>query len=235
MFNRIRLFTSGFLFFFSIYCIIWNPQLPFSLPTWVYIAATVYFAAFPVKDMLPQFSRNRYKGRQFGYGYEGKPDCTDTALLQTKRKYDRRALAALVFWLCFMASAGSLYLTGVIGREWIFFFFALSNFGVYFSIFFWCPFYSLFLHPECCMECRIYNWDSFFSYSFLIYLPSVCTVLLFSLGVLSLLVWESMHHRHPERFYKVSSAGLACELCDHEACKQNKKKFFSKELKEEEK
>lgn len=135
MFNRIRLFTSGFLFLFSIYCIIWNPQLPFSLPTWVYIAATVYFAAFPVKDMLPQFSRNRYKGRQFGYGYEGKPDCTDTALLQTKRKYDRRALAALVFWLCFMASAGSLYLTGVIGREWIFFFFALSNFGVYFSIF----------------------------------------------------------------------------------------------------
>lgn len=94
MFNRIRLFTSGFLFFFSIYCIIWNPQLPFSLPTWVYIAATVYFAAFPVKDMLPQFSRNRYKGRQFGYGYE------ESQTARKRRFYKQNGNTTAALWRC---------------------------------------------------------------------------------------------------------------------------------------
>ena len=42
MFNRYRLVSSGLLFLFSIYCLMWNPQQLFSLPGWMYIAATVY-------------------------------------------------------------------------------------------------------------------------------------------------------------------------------------------------
>ena len=39
--NRIRLITSGGLLVFAVFCLIANPDLPFSLPTWVYIAGTV--------------------------------------------------------------------------------------------------------------------------------------------------------------------------------------------------
>lgn len=39
--NRIRLITSGGLLVFAVFCLIANPDSPFSLPTWVYIAGTV--------------------------------------------------------------------------------------------------------------------------------------------------------------------------------------------------
>jgi len=72
------------------------------------------------------------------------------------------------------------------------------------------------------MECRIYNWDSFFQYSFLIFIPNVMTVTLFILGVLSLIEWEVTYAKHPERFYKMSNAHLICEHCDLDACRQHK-------------
>lgn len=231
--NRYRLFSSGILFLFSIYCLVWNPTLPFSLPSWVYLAATIYFAVFPVKDMLPLFSHFLYKGRQFKKCYEPIVDFDHDAFTQMVRKYNKRAVTAMAFWLLFMLTVGLLYWHDIIGKAWIFFFFALSNFCVYFAVFFWCPFYKIFIRPQCCMECRIYNWDSFFSYSFLIFIPSFYTVILFALGVLSLLEWEIMHALHPERFYKISNAKLDCQYCDHESCKQGKKKFFHKELKKE--
>lgn len=40
--NRIRLFSSGALFLFAVYCVILNPELPFSQPDWVYVVATVF-------------------------------------------------------------------------------------------------------------------------------------------------------------------------------------------------
>ena len=102
-----------------------------------------------------------------------------------------------------------------------------------FAVFGWCPIQRLFLKTNCCNECRVYNWDSFFQYSFLVFIPNPYTLTLFFLGVASLVEWEVMHHRHPERFYKLSNACLSCESCDMEACKKHKKKFFSRELKEE--
>lgn len=231
--NRIRFFTSGALFLFAVYCLLWDPLLPFSLPQGVYIAATVYFAFFPVKDMLSLCSRTLYKGRQFKKNYIRNPKLDESAFQRAKIKFDRRAFFAFVFWLAFMAVPAALYLTGILGEIWIFFFFALSNFSVFFAIFVWCPFHSLFIRPECCMECRIFNWDSFFAYSFLILIPNPYTVVLFSLGVLSLVEWEVMHALHPKRFYKESNCALTCENCDLEACRNHRKKPFHKQLKEE--
>lgn len=231
--NRIRFFTSGALFLFALYCLIWDPLLPFSLPRGVYIAATVYFALFPVKDMLPLCNHTLYKGRQFKKNYISNPELDETVFRRAKTKFDRRAFWALAFWIAFMAVPAVLYMTGVLDRIWIFFFFALSNFSVFFAIFVWCPFHSLFIRPECCMECRIFNWDSFFAYSFLIFIPNPYTVFLFSLGVLSLVEWEVMHALYPKRFYKESNCALTCENCDLEACRNHKKKPFHKELKEE--
>jgi hypothetical protein len=231
--NRIRVLTSGMLFLFALYCLFFNPTLPFSLPIEIDIIAFIYFAFFPMKDMLSIANPSLYKGRQFKKHYIPNHELQQQEFIEMKRRYDYRAISAFVFWVIFMAVPGSLYLLGYIDKIWIFVFFALSNFSVFFAIFGWCPFHSIFIKPECCMECRIYNWDSFFQYSFLIFIPNVMTVTLFLLGLLSLIEWEVTYARHPERFYKMSNANLTCEHCDLDACRQHKKKRFHKTLKEE--
>lgn len=231
--NRIRVFTSGGLFLFALYCLWKDPSLPFTLPTWVYIGATIYFAYFPIKDMISLCNTTLYKGRQFHKNYIPNDQLDKSEFQKIKRMYHRRAVYAMLFWLCFLAVPGFLYIQGYINRIWIFVFFTLSNFSVFFAIFGWCPFHSIFIKPDCCMECRIYNWDSFFQYSFLIFLPNIYTIILVCLGLLSLIEWEIMHARFPERFYKLSNRKLTCENCDLDGCHKHKKKIFHKTLKEE--
>lgn len=67
--NRIRVLTSGTLFLFALYCLFFNPTLPFSLPIEIDIIAFIYFAFFPMKDMLSIANPSLYKGRQFKKHY----------------------------------------------------------------------------------------------------------------------------------------------------------------------
>ena len=73
--NRARLFSSGALFLFAVYCLIRDPDLPFSLPHFVYIVGTAYFAVFPIKDLFSFSTNNTYKGRQFSKYYEPAENC----------------------------------------------------------------------------------------------------------------------------------------------------------------
>lgn len=192
-----------------------------------------FYAVFPIKDMLAPFTNNTYKGRQFKKYYVPAENFDRAEFERIKKKYNRGALCSMLFWLAYMSVPSLLYLFGIIGKERVFFFFALSNFAIFFAVFGWCPINKFFMKTNCCNECRVYNRDSFFQYSFLILIPNKYTVTLFSLGVASLLEWEIMHAIHPERFYKISNACLSCEKCDMEACKKHKKRFFSKKLKSE--
>lgn len=219
--NLFRLIGSACLFVLVLVCAIFYPDFLFSLPTWVYVLVTIYFAFFPIKDMISVANRSLYKGRQYAKNYIPNPDLNTEIFKKQVRTYNLRALSAMVFWLAFMTTPIALYLSGVIGRVWILFFAALSNFAVFFALYFWCPFRAIFIRPTCCSECRIYNWDSFFAYSFLIFIPNVFTIILFSLGVLSLIEWEIMHAIHPERFYKSSNQKIRCVNCDLKACKNN--------------
>ena len=134
--NLFRLFSSGALLLFALYCLIFDRTLPFSMPTAVLIVATVYLAVFPVKDMLSRFNRTLYKGRQFAKNYEKTPMLDEVEFQRMKKQYDRRAWYAMLFWLAFLAAVGGLYAVGVFDRAWIFFFFAFSDFCVYFAVFF---------------------------------------------------------------------------------------------------
>ncbi len=182
--NLFRLFSSGALLLFALYCLIFDRTLPFSMPTAVLIVATVYLAVFPVKDMLSRFNRTLYKGRQFAKNYEKTPMLDEVEFQRMKKQYE----------------------------------------------FFWCPFHRIIIRPSCCMECRIFNWDSFFSYSFLLFLPSVYSIILVGLALCSLAEWEITYHKYPKRFYRMSNQKLTCENCDLEACKNHHKKRFHRTL-----
>lgn len=228
--NTCRLFTSGAFFLFAIYCLIWHRELPFQLPGWLQFLAFCYFALFPLKDMFAATTRALYKGKQFKANYVPVETLDDTAFQIIKKRYDRGALFSMLFWLCFLGAAGTLKWLGVIDRTWIFFLFAMSNFCIFFAVFFWCPFHKVLLKPSCCMDCRIYNWDSFFAYSFLIFLPSAYSYLLIGLAVASLIGWEVRYHKNPRQYFTASNQALACKNCDLEYCKNHKKKRFHKKL-----
>lgn len=137
--NTFRLFTSGGLFCFAIYCLVWNPDLPFTLPVWVYALAFLYFAVFPVKDMVSRLTEILYKGKQFQKNYQPAEGLSETEFQAMKKQYDRGAARSMAFWLCFLGVVGLLKYYKVIGREWIFFFFAMSNFCIFFAVFFLVP------------------------------------------------------------------------------------------------
>lgn len=215
-YNTFRLLQSGLvLVVVAVFCVL-KPAALFSLPWWGKALLTAFYAVFPIKDMVRALNRSRYKGKQFAANFRPAVHLDNAAFLQQKKAYDRGALCSMLFWLCFLGTAGVLFLE----KQWLVFLAAMSDFCVYFAIFFWCPFHKILLKPHCCMDCRIFNWDSFFSFSFLLFLPGICTHLLVGLGLLSLLVWEINYHKAPARFFKMSNAALACETCDMEHCKQ---------------
>lgn len=218
-YNTYRLISSGIMLIAIFIINFIKPDLYNNLPKFVCIILTAYYCVFPIKDMICTANKTKYKGKQFAKNYIPVSKLNKAEFEAEKKKYDRGALRSIIFWLCFMAVPGILYFSNTIGREWIIFLSAMSDFCVYFAIFFWCPFHKILLKPHCCMDCRIFNWDSFFSFSFLIFIPSVYTYILFSLGLVSLIVWEINYKIQPERFYKISNELLSCETCDMEHCK----------------
>lgn len=222
-YNFYRLITSGGMLIAVTVINFIKPDFYFNLPIWALALFTLYYSIFPIKDMISSFNKTKYKGKQFAKNYIAVENLNEEDFLKEKKKYDMGALRSILFWLSFMAFFGVLFFLKVIGREWMIFLFAMSDFCVYFAIFYWCPFHKILLKPNCCMDCRIFNWDSFFSFSFLIFIPSVCTYVLFFLGVMSLIFWEINYKKEPKRFYKISNACLDCETCDMEHCKGNKK------------
>lgn len=228
--NHIRVFSSGIFFLFSIYCAFFNPSLPFTLPAIYYIIAFLYFAFFPIKDMLSVCNPTLYKGRQYAHHYLIETNLDEDAFQSMCKEYNHRAIFAMLFWITFLFLPGFFYIFGYLDRIWIFVLFALSNFSVFFAIYGWCPFHTIFIRPDCCMECRIYNWDSFFQYSFLLFFPHPLTYLLVGLGISSLLKWEIQIHCYPQRFYKISNRSLTCEQCDLDGCRHHKKRLFQKTL-----
>ncbi len=223
-YNTYRLVTSFIMFVFVIICMITKPNLLFSFPKWVYILFTCYYAIFPIKDMISAFNKTNYKGKQFKKHYEPVKCYDEQEFEKMKKRYDKGALYSIIFWLSFLLIVGVLIGTGVLSKAWAIFFFAMSDFCVYFAIFFWCPFHSIFIKPHCCMDCRIFNWDSFFSFSFLIFVLSPYTIILVFLSLLSIIEWEYTYNKHPERFFRMSNENLSCEHCDMEHCRHWKEK-----------
>lgn len=219
--NTYRLFSSGILFAVVTVCLLADNDVLLHLPPWIYWIGTVCFAAFPVCDMIRGANRSLYKNKQFACGFEENNTLVEEQFIRIKRRYDRGALYSMAFWLAFLTAVGVLHHFEVIDDLWIVFFFAMSNFCVYFAIFFWCPFHKIFIRSRRCLDCRIFNWDAFFSFSFLIFLPSVYSAVLVPVTLLSLVRWEVSYHCHPRRFFVYSNKKLSCENCDLEHCKNH--------------
>ncbi|MBQ8345306.1 MAG: hypothetical protein IJY42_03460 [Clostridia bacterium] len=85
-------------------------------------------------------------------------------------------------------------------------------------ILFFCPFQTWIMKNQCCVTCRIYNWDYAMMFTPFLMLPHPYTWSLLGMALVLLLVWEIQFRRHPERFSIRSNASLSCATCKEKLC-----------------
>ncbi|KUO61940.1 MAG: hypothetical protein APF84_04720 [Gracilibacter sp. BRH_c7a] len=135
------------------------------------------------------------------------------ALLKHTKKFNRRALLALIFWLALLSGLGVIFLNGLINEMGLFLLFLFLYFADQFCINIWCPFQAWIVRSKCCNACRIYNWDHIMIFSPLAFIPSFWTWSLIAVSLIIMIQWEYQHYRYPERFSEISNLNLRCRYC----------------------
>ena len=141
------------------------------------------------------------------------------ALVAYTRKFNKRALMAIVFWMILLSGIGCIYVKGLINKTSLFLLVIFFYFADQFCINVWCPFRSWIVRNKCCNACRIYNWGHFMIFSPLVLIPSFWTWSLVAVSLIILIQWEYQHFRYPERFSEISNLNLRCSHCQSK-CKK---------------
>lgn len=189
--------------FFSIYQILWlfflSEMLLILVPRWSnYIGSG--------KLYVKHYSETKYK---------------QEALLEYTKKFNRRALLALLFWVLLLSGVGVLFLKGLISQIGLFLIFLFLYFADQFCVNIWCPFHAWIVRSKCCNACRIYNWDHVMIVSPLVFIPSFWTWSLVAVALVIMIQWEYQHYRFPERFSEISNLNLQCRYCKSKCHERN--------------
>jgi len=65
------------------------------------------------------------------------------------------------------------------------------------------------------------------AFSPMIYIPSFWTYSILFMSAATLIQWEFLYLRHPERFYEQYNANLMCKNCKRKVCKRTGKKLIA--------
>lgn len=135
------------------------------------------------------------------------------------REKNRRALLTMALWCAMLAIVGALRLCGVLTDRELLMLTLLFYVGDLVCVLVFCPF-RLLMGSRCCTVCRIYNWDHFFMFSPLLFSRGFFGLSLAALSVVTIVVWEAVLLRHPERFWEGSNRALRCGACTDKLCAQ---------------
>lgn len=208
--------TAIFVLFFD--------DLIYLVEDYLYPLFFVYFILDSFSIILPKFNDSIYSSKMQKSMYKEIKNYDKDKLNKIKSKTNKIAL------LIFIVYFGSIILLGIsylhfewFDRRFIYLLFFFFNFSDYFCIMLWCPFRQFYLKNSCCNTCRISNWDRLMKFSILVFIPNLYTISIFVIAVLIFIYWETQHHFHPERFYRISNQTLHCSNCDKITCgKKNK-------------
>lgn len=188
-----------------------------SLPFYAYILPFLYFLYFPIRTIIPVLNKKLPSGKFLKKNYL---ESSFTLPKKFYRSQSIKAIISMLLWLLGMTIIGLLHYYQLIEDIHIYLLvFAFHMFDTICTDVF-CPFQLLIFKNDCCMDCRINNWDNFFKYSILIFVPNPFTITLFIAGALSLLTWEFTYIKHKERFYPKTNNYLKCTNCTQEVCKR---------------
>ena len=129
-------------------------------------------------------------------------------------------IAAL--WLALNGIFGALYLCKVFSKEVMLLIALVYSVCDMICILFFCPFHTWIMKNKCCGTCRIYNWDYAMMFTPLVFIPGFFSWSLCAVAFLTLIQWELVVYRHPERIYEMTNASLACRNCQEKLCHHKK-------------
>lgn len=183
----------------------------------------VFFGYFIIDTFTvihPYFSDSVFSGKQFKKHFKARNQYKKDQLHQLISRNNTWAFIIFLLYFGGLSMIGLLYYYLPFFTTYhLYILFFIINTADYFCILFWCPFRSFFLKNKCCTTCRISNWDRFMKFYILIFVGNSYTTILFFMGLFVFLLWETLHFRHPERFYSISNQSLSCNVCTDNLCK----------------
>jgi hypothetical protein len=186
----------------------------------------LWLAAFLVilKRFIPAMNPKMNLGKIYAANYVQTGE--DTApkrerLKRYVRKVNVGAVRSAIYWTLAVLFVGVLWYFGFFDRTMLFVTVVFFIFMDQFCISVWCPFTWIIGH-KCCVTCRINNWGYLMAFSPLVYMPSFWTYSILLLSGATVVHWEYLFRKHPERFYELYNANLMCKNC-RRPCRTRKK------------
>ena len=198
------------------YNIVWNIKVYHVF--WAYIVNDI------LKVVIPSKSKNTYNGKLFLKHYKKRENYRQDRLgLETIEK-NKKAFNIILAWIGLNSILFYIYFRLNLDKSWLIMLFLFYFWSDMVCVNVWCPFQKLFMKNKCCNTCRIYNWDHIMYVTPFILIPNFWTYSLIVLSLISLIQWEYLLKKHPERFSSISNINLSCSNCQNE-CRFNKKKI----------
>ncbi len=179
---------------------------------WLFYVIWMLLHLFPAKTI----TLGAHK--KFGKYYKKPKNFDRQKLKPLIKKAQLRAGSIMVVWLIIHAVFFILYKMQILGIAELFLLAALYLFADFICIIVFCPFQVWGMKCNCCMDCRIFEWDHFFMHSPLILIPCFYSVSLFMLAMIVFLSWEISFYKYPERFFRQTNQALRCGECTDKLC-----------------
>jgi hypothetical protein len=200
------------IFFFRVYHVLWL------------MAILILFKRF-IPRLNPKMSLGKIYARNFLSAGEITPP-REKRYRESKRKADSGAMRSAIYWILLVLTIGFWRKAGMLSDTWIYIIVLFFVFMDQFCSTLFCPFMWL-AQSKCCNTCRINNWGYMMAFSPMIYIPSFWTYSILFMSAATLIQWEFLYLRHPERFYEQYNANLMCKNCKRKVCKRTGKKLIA--------
>ncbi len=229
--SRMNFILRTILFFCAIVIFIDNPNNIYAILNYriilgikIYHICWIYLINDMLKVMIPYKSKNTYNGKLFLKHYKEKDNYNKNKVLYKTSDNNKRAFNVVLAWVSLNVILFYIYFRLKLDKSWLIMLFLFYFWGDMICVNIWCPFQKLFMKNKCCNVCRIYNWDHIMYFTPFILIPNFFTYSLIVLSIISLLQWEILLKKYPERFLGISNLNLICSHCKNE-CRFNKKKI----------
>lgn len=197
---------------------------PVISPVRVYHILWVLTLLILIKRMVPKYNLKMSSGKVFGKNFLNTG--RDNERIQgkfkiRKRRTDSGAFRSGLYWILLILVMWMWRFVGMLPDVWIYVIVIFFIFMDQFCISVFCPFQWL-MQSKCCNVCRINNWGYLMAFLPLIFIPGFWTYSILFLSLLSVIQWEYLYFRHPERFYEIYNAHLMCKNCKTHCSKRSK-------------
>ena len=216
-----KLIIKGIILIASLFFSIFYPDILTVLFTFKILFLRVYHVLWLltililIKRLIPQMNSKITLGKIYGRNYL--PAGEDNPTKQKKlrdyiKKMNSGAIRSAIYWTMLILMMGFWHVVGLLNTMWLCIIVVFFIFMDQFCITVWCPFKTIIQH-KCCNTCRINNWGYLMAFSPLIYAPSFWTYSILILSIVTIVQWEYLYYRFPERFYALYNANLMCKNC----------------------